>query len=136
MSEENKDMKASLIFMCAMHENPIVEIEKLSSIKVAGMFIPAVSCIGTLETGQHYPVRFPIAALEAHNEQQLEELRKSFHTRIDKAIDDYKKNWPLILENRKKAALRSITSLKKKKEATDAPRDEPKEDDVGKEGNS
>lgn len=133
MSENNENMKASIFFMCSLHVNPVVEINSISSIKVKGIFMPALGCTGIVADGNTYPVKFPIAGLEAHNENQMEELRKSLHERIDKSFDEYKKNWA-AREDKIRSA-RKLAAVKNKEE-TDAPRNEPKEDDVGEKRDS
>lgn len=135
MSKDTENIQAAIIFMCSFHPNPIVEINDVVSVKVKGLFMPALECRAALEQGGTYPVKFPVAALEALNETQLEDLREKLIERINRSFDEYKKSWPAMTEKKDKAA-KSLASLKKKKEGTNAPKDEPKEDDVRKEGDS
>jgi len=98
MSDEIKadEIKASIVYAIGIAPNPITKFDKLISTKVAsGMFVPAIVAKAALPPDgyQEVEVTFPIFSFEAIGEKVFEDIRATFHKRLDKTFDEFKRRW-------------------------------------------
>jgi hypothetical protein len=91
MSEE---IKSAIVFVCAVTPNPVVEISDAATVKTRqGLWLPAIMGKSILADGREYVTKFPVFCMDAMNAEQLEEVRKLLHERVDAAINEHKTRW-------------------------------------------
>lgn len=106
MADEIKagEIKASIVYAVGIAPNPITKFDKLISAKIAsGIFTPAIVAKAALPPDgyQEIEVTFPIFSFEAHGDKVFEDIRATFHKRLDRTFDEYKRRWE---EQRNKTA--------------------------------
>jgi len=90
----SEDIKSAVVFVCAITPNPVVEISDMASVKTRqGLWLPAIMGKSILADGREYVTKFPVFCMDAMNAEQLEEVRKLLHDRVDSAIDEHKTKW-------------------------------------------
>jgi len=93
-ASEPSEIKSSVVFICAITPNPIVEFDKVVSVKARnGSWLPALSGKVILKDGREAVAKFPVFCMDAMNEAELEDLRSTLHTRIDGVIEEHKRRY-------------------------------------------
>lgn len=90
---DSLDIRAAVVYMCGLTPNPVIELDRLTTVKNSkGHFMPAVRA-NALSSGGEYVVKFPVFAFDIASEEQFEETRRLFIERINRTFDEYKQNW-------------------------------------------
>lgn len=101
---DKTEIRASVIYVCGLNPNPVVELERLTSVKNSqGNYMPAVRSLAMAPGGQEYAVKFPIFSFDVSSDSQFEETRQLFHQRIDRTFDEYRERWEKMQEQTAKA---------------------------------
>lgn len=116
---DTPEIKASVIYVCGLNPNPVVELERLTSVKNSqGSYMPAIRTLAMVQNGQEYAVKFPVFSFDISSEEQFEETRKLFHQRIDRTFDEYRTRWEKTKEqaaerSAKAKTIREVVAEKK-----------------------
>lgn len=111
----SEDIKSAVVFVCAVTPNPVVEISDAATVKTRqGLWLPAIMGKSILADGREYVTKFPVFCMDAMNAEQLEEVRKLLHDRVDAAIDEHKTRWEeMSKEDAGKGNVRGIRDVLK-----------------------
>jgi len=98
MADEIKadEIKASIVYAVGIAPNPITKFEKLISTKLtSGMFTPAIVTKAALPPDGFHEVEvtIPIFSFEAVGDKTYEDIRATFHKRLDKTFDEFRRRW-------------------------------------------
>lgn len=97
----SEDIKASIVFMCALSAQPVTKFEDVITVKTnSGLFLPAVAAKANYDQNREVSVYFPIFSVDAVNSEKLEEVRAAFHKKIDDAFDAHKAAWEEMLKKK------------------------------------
>jgi len=89
-----EEVKASVVFMCALSAQPVTKFEDIITVKTnSGLFLPAVAAKAFYDQNRESNIYFPIFCVDALNGDKLEEVREAFHKKIDDAFDAHKAMW-------------------------------------------
>lgn len=105
------EIKASVLYACGLNPNPVVEIDRITTIKNSqGQFMPAVRTQATLANNQEYTVKFPVFCFDITTDKGFEDARRLFHERLDRTFDEYKTKWTQMQENSAQAQLKEAAA--------------------------